>query len=451
MTPVMHRPGGWTTPRSLQVGLFAAFGSSLLLMIAAIGDARSHRHAMQAVGRDSAPSIIAAQHIRSALADMDANAANELLDPPNAAAALRTFEDRRREAADAIVAAAQNITYGDAERVPIQKLAFGVGTYSSQVQAARDLKAASDKRFIDVYRDATKTMDAVLLPAASDLDKANRDVLNATYAAQKGESSRALAFLAVTVLMAGGTLIALQIFLSRRMRRTFNPMLMAATFGVLVFGIYAGRSFRAADRELKIAKEDAFESIHALWLTRSLAYWANSDESRYLIDGAQAAIHESDFFSKARRIASLPAGINRADVIRSLSSGIHVEGFTGYLADELNNITFVGEREAAIETLTRYLVYLDLDKRIRGLEESGQHPGAVALCVGNGPGQSDWAFNRFDESLGRTLEVNQKEFNRAVVRGFADVAGFELMAPIGALAIAAFAWLGMRDRIREYL
>ena len=87
-----------TTPQILKTGLVCIWIATLLLMTAAITGAQSHRRAMKAVGKDSAPSIIAAQHIHAALADMDANAALE---------SRQTFLNRREEAVSAIIAAAE--------------------------------------------------------------------------------------------------------------------------------------------------------------------------------------------------------------------------------------------------------------------------------------------------------------------------------------------------------
>ena len=156
-----------TTPQWLETGQYATFGAAALLMITVVLGARSHRQAMQAVGKDSAPSIIAAQHIRAALADMDANAANELLDDRTSGAARKAYEARRKEAVESIVTAAQNITYGDAELIPVRKLAYGLGTYTAMMQRARDLHEAGDRRFIAEWRAAAQYMDNTVLPAAA--------------------------------------------------------------------------------------------------------------------------------------------------------------------------------------------------------------------------------------------------------------------------------------------
>jgi hypothetical protein len=45
-----------------------------------------------------------------------------------------------------------------------------------------------------------------------------------------------------------------------------------------------------------------------------------------------------------------------------LGSHKKVEGFTGYMGNELNNITFAGDREAAVDTLSNLGVILILTK-----------------------------------------------------------------------------------------
>ena len=357
----------WNTPNLLKAGGVAVTFTALLLMLTVIAGARSHRHQIQVIGRDSAPSIVAAQHISAALADMDASAADK--DSSN-------FDKRRTEAATAIIAAAENITFGDAERIPIQKLAIGLAAYSA-VQNARQ---------------AQNIMDNDLLPAAAALDDANRKELEAVWAQQKTASERSLSLMIVAGILLGGVLLALQVFLAQRMRRTLNPGLFAATIAAWLFVVFAAQSFNTADRDLKVAKEDAFDSIIALWQARSVAYSANGDLSRALLDPANAAVYQKAFHEKDERVRR-------------------------YIEDELKNITFPGELEAAEATKSNYLAK---------------------------------NFAKFDDALGKTLKINQDEFERAIDRGFRDVANFEIIAAFATLAICVLAWLGLRPRLREY-
>jgi hypothetical protein len=290
-----------------------------------------------------------------------------------------------------MVAAAGNITYGDAERIPIQKLAIGMGTYLSAVQNARD------GHKIDAWRQAESIMDTELLPAAAALDKANSDELERVWVQQKSDSARVLAMTIIAGSLLGVALLALQIFLARRMRRTLNLGLFAATVAAWLFVVFSAQSFNSADRDLRVAKADAFDSIVALWQARSLAYSANGDLNRALLDPANTARHQKSFHEKDDRIR-------------------------GYIGKELNNITFPGEREAAEEMEAQHKAFAG-DRK---------------------------ALGSFDQALGKALRINQDEFEQATERGFRDVANFEVVAPLAALTICALAWLGLRPRLREY-
>jgi hypothetical protein len=354
---------------------------------------------------------------------MDGDAADELLLPGTDD---KAFEEARTQAVTSIVSAAENITFGDAERGPIQKLALGVGTYTAAVQTARDKQAAGDKSYLATWRAAAlNIMDESLLPAAVDLDGANRRELDKAYEGQRNASVQASVVLFLGGVLMGGVLIGLQIFLAGRTRRILNPPLVAATLGTLVFLIYAGQRFAASDRDLKVAKADAFESIHVLWQARAVAYAANSDERRFLLDPGGAAKYGGDYQARSKQVEDL-------------------------LEAEMKNLTFEGEGEAASEAVAQFAEYRKIDQQIRYLERNGKHSEAVALCTGAGKAQSTGVFTAFDGALGRTLDVNQKAFDGAVARGFVDVAGFEVKAPVAAFAISVLGWLGLRPRIREY-
>ena len=123
---------------------------------------------------------------------------------------------------------------------------------------------------------------------------------------------------------------------------------------------------------------------------------------------------------------------------------------SGFLADELNNITFKGEREAALQTVKDFGEYLRIDQEIRGLQRSGKHASALELCIGTRTGESNWAFDQFDKALGETIDINQDEFKNAVNRGFETLSYFELKASIVAVIIALLAFFGILQRIQEY-
>ncbi len=441
-----------TTPQLLKGGLYLTWGASLLLLMTTISGVQGQRHAIKTVGEDAVPSIVIAQRIKDALAGMDAYVANELLVPPGQNQnAIKGFEERRQALAERLVIAAKNITYGDAEQVPITNLQLALGDYMAKIQQARDFHERSDPTAIlRAYRAAAEILDQKLLPAADELDKANSDVLNRTYTNQKLASLGSLAVIEVSGLLVIGMLVVIQLFLYYRMRRILNPMLLAATAIIIIFLGYTTRAILSSSFHLKVAKEDAFESMHALRQARALVYSANGDESRYLLDPALASTHEQIFFNKVDKIAHLPAGQTFETVVAALAKGQKVNGFTGYLGDELNNITFPGEQAAAIPTLSTFGTYLAIDKQIRQLQQAGRHQEAIALCVGDNPGYSNWAFNQFLKAHQKTFDINQQAFDDAIKRGFNDVDGFEISTPVVVVFVALLTLFGLLPRLKEY-
>jgi len=444
-----------TTPQWLRAALAAVCLAAFLLFLAAFFGAGQHADAVKTVGHDAAPSIVAAERIKAALADMDANVANELIAKPGQDKESTTgYEKRRHELSDGLVAAAENITYGESERAPIRAITFSLGTYESEVAQARLLHGrGGDLAVLTTYAEANKLMQNTILPAADALDKANDDVLEQTYSRQAVLSGATTTSVWVAGLLLLIVLVATQVFLSRRTNRVFSLPLLAATALTVLFLLFTAAKMGAASRDLKAAKEDAFDSVYALWHARAVAYNANADESRWLIDRAHAQNYQSDFVSEAGKIAALPPGYSYETTVSECQTG-DVKNvpntFTGFLAAELRNITFPGEKDAAVQTLAAWGKYVGIDGQIRTLQNDGRHANAVALCTGGAPDQSNGAYQAFDDALGRTLAINQSEFDKDVAQSTSDLAALPVLAPLAMLAVALLAWLGLRPRLREY-
>ena len=429
-----------------------------LLLVVLLSAVRLAHDAMKTVGQDAAPSIIAAQHIKTAMAGMDANLANELLTTPDSGApSLSNYDAQRTEAATSLVTAAENITYGESERGPIRTLETGLAVYEDLAERARDLHdaekagdAAGGEAVLQAYRQAETMTDRSLLPAADDLDAANLTELEKTYSRELTESTIARSFIGVIGLLTLAAFVGLQGFLSRHTRRTFNPALLGATVLTLGLLLYMFGALTRAQRELRVAKEDAFTSVHALWQARATAYQAHSEESRFLLDPGNAAAHQGAFQAEASALAQAPLSLSGAELVAALRERTDVDGFSGHLADELKNITFAGEREAALDSLEAWLQYLEVDARIRNLEHARRHQEAIELCTGTTEGGADWALARFDKALGRTLAINQSAFDRAVRNGTDALSNLDVKAASVALIVAVLVFVGLAPRIREY-
>jgi len=475
-----------STPKLLKLSLFAIWGTSLLLIITAIAAVQSQREAIKTVGLDSAPSILNAQRIKDSLADMDANAANELLAQPGQNQdAVNGYNYRREKLSKLLVSVAENITFDDQERIPIETIQSKAGDYIQLIQQARDFHNAGDEaNKLKAYRAAVEIMDKTLLPAATKLAEVNNNQLNMSYQNQQATVSRSLFIVTISGLLLLGILVGVQLFLNYRMRRILNPGLLIASAIAIIFLGYTYQSLTAASSKLKVAKENAFDSLYALRFSRALSYSANGDESRYLLDKTFAQTHEQAFFQKANQIAKIPNGQTFNSLANAYQSTqdpkFQVAGFQGFLADALHNITFPGEREAAVETLRSFGVYFNIDKQVRQLEQSGKHQEAISLCVGNNVNQSNWAFDQYMNTHQKVLNINMKEFQKSIIQAFQEVGvdiefkdvkkdkdaievlattnkiethaitRFEIIAVGVLIAIGLLSFLGLSPRLKEY-
>jgi hypothetical protein len=395
----------------------------------------------------------------AALADMDANAANYLLGALNQnAQADAAFETDRSSVAQSLITAAQNITYGDAERKPIHTIDDQLGSYFELIGKARMAHGQrDDATAIGAYRDATTLMATKILPAARDLDNANFTQLNQAYDTERASAGGAAALVSVTGLLLVGMLVAIQIILLRRTRRLLNLPLLAATLIALVFLLRLVAILGGERDQVHSAKADAFDSLHALWQARAVANDAHGDESRYLLDAERSGTYQNSFTSKSAQLATYPAGQNAPKVAQAAGPDpSHVDlnrlpaGFKGYLADELRNITYSGEKQAALSTLLTFGQFVDIEQKIRDLERLTLHQQAVAQVIGYSQNQSNGAFKQFDDALGKTVDINQQAFDQAIEQAFSLISGVEYISLAVVLAISVLAVIGTYPRIAEY-
>jgi hypothetical protein len=435
------------TPVRLKAFLHATWVAAALLFLVGEGTLAGARAAMKTIGQDTAPSIIAAQEISSGLADLDASAGNYLIgNRSQRAASVQAFEDRRGKVTSRLVDAAGNVTYGEAELAPLGVLFDGFGRYLEVVAEARYRADLGDTAGAALaYGAGSDLMHQRLLPAADALDEANRGHLDEAYRQQqrRSEGAEVIAGVAGALLLA--VLVGAQRFLWRRTRRIVNPPLLAATVVAALATAYLATRIGAAREDLRVAKDDAFASIHALWKARAVAYDANGDETRYLLGGPRARAFEQSYHDRVERLTSAPEPDEAVFATRGPPAA-----YKGLFADELRNITFPGEREAAARMVRAFATYDLIDGRIRALERGGKHDAAVELAIGTGADESNAAFERFDRALLQVLEINRKAFDAAIVEGQGALRLAAVLVPLAALVIAALALLGIRPRVQEY-
>lgn len=440
MTTPVVAASRWTTPRRLRLYVGAVWVAVALLLAVALRALSDDRAAIRAVRQDTAPAIVAAQELGLHLAGLDTQLSVSMLgSAADRDVAGELFELERSVVTRKLVDASDDVTLGDAARIPVVVMNEELGRYLELASRAQWLYAGSDRDgALAMLRLATDQMHDRILPKAAELDRVSRDDMDRRYdQAQRASQQHDLEALAT-----GGLLVTLllstQWFVRARMRRRLVPALLLATGLAGGFTWYLVDRFRDAREDLRVARDDAFNSIHLLWRARAVAYDARGDEGRFLLDRSRDSAYEAAFFMKISQLSSSarerpPPGDAR-----------------GLLLDELHNVTFIGEREAAQAILAGLADYYDVDERIRRLEAQGQHAQAVDLAIGVGGAQARAIFHQLDAAIERTTAINQDAFDRVLAVADRGLRRAEWMDPALALAIALAAWLGIRPRLREY-
>jgi hypothetical protein len=416
-TGMLERAGRWCRRHPLAPIALAV----LLFTIAVWAGVRLERRQLQTVGRDTAPSIIAADDIKASLADMHRHATEQLLAGAGGdREAAAAYEQRRMQAAEAILDAAVNITYGESERAPLRQLIHMLGTYEQAVARSVTLREKGDGAYLDAYREADRIMQSGLLPAAAALHRANREVLERACAGQAASAGLAIAgmLLGAAVLLA---VLGIALWRSEAIRwRAALVGSMALTVVLLTSAVIA---LWYAAASLHRGCGDAFDSIDVLQQARADAFAAHGVLGGALLDRSRAADHERAFAENAAQVAE-------------------------HLAAALRNSTFAGEHDNLVETRERFAEFQEMAGRVRRLAADGKQSEAVVLGFGRGPGQANHAFTAFGTATVRTIGTNRRAFDRSVNRGFDTLATLEIGNALGALAVLALAYMAVRGRAR---
>ncbi|MEY9837849.1 hypothetical protein [Streptacidiphilus sp. EB103A] len=421
------------------------------------------------VADQQAPQVVDATGLYQALTDMDAQTANVMMFGSDAqlsgnrATALTQYAQDRTVADRDLQRATVDAAGSTSVQQALVAVLDGMGSYQDLAGRALELNehvrataGQPDSGALAEYRQATDLMRLTLLPAADRLVQANNDAFNQTYASERSALGTAELW---TLVLGAGLLVALlglQVWLARRFRRIVNPPLAAATLLVLLFVGLAGSLFPDQGDHLRHARRDAFDSVVALSRARAVAYDANADESRYLLDHARAPQYQDAFEAKSQQIVALP-GATLAGYDAALVSAItayradHSDvRFGGFYGTEFRNITFTGERAAAEQALLQYQVYERDDRAIRALVDVGHLRQAIAYCTNYAPGGSNAAFTAHDAALQKLIGINTDAFGSAVRDGQREL---EARIPVlaGSLVLVALlTLLGVRPRLAEF-
>ncbi|MFG3054691.1 hypothetical protein ACGFZP_27560 [Kitasatospora sp. NPDC048239] len=428
------------------------------------------RDGTDVIGHRAAPQVVRSADLYFALNDMDAQAANLLLFGADQDYAklrqetLDAYEQRRAQADHDLQRVAEAAVGDPAGQRSVRNVIDELGCYEALVARAQLLEdqahAPAGKPSADAlaaYRQATDLLRQRLLPAVDEVTAANSATVQQIYDTQRGDLAGGWWWVLVTGLLALAALGVLQRLLAARFHRLINVPLAATTLLALAGLLTALALASRADHQLVVAKSNAFDSVIALSRARAVAYDLNADESRYLTDPARAAAYEQSFLDKTQAFARVDgaalATYNAelaalADRHRSDHAAV---GFGGFLGDELRNITFSGEQDAAEQVLTAFQQYQRDDRRIRELNAQGRLKDAVTFNTGTTADQSNADFGVLCAAIDDTQAINQRAFDRAVAANDDELDSVSAILGGAALSAAlALILLGVRPRLREF-
>ena len=461
--------GRWSTPVRIRTRVLAAAALACCLAALAAVLLGQLRGEFQAIGQQDAPEADATTGLYFALNDMDAQVANLLLVGGDTALAANRSQDLATYASDRAIADSdlEQATIAEADNAAaeqeLSQILNRIGQYealaadallaSQQAHSAAGRAPATATAF---YQQATDLMQTGVLPAVGSLSAVSSARLDAAYQGGRAAGGTGIAWVVALGILLAAALVTLQLYLFARFQRLVNPALAAATVLTIAFVAVTAVRLTAESGQLKVAKQDAFDSIQALSLARAIGYDANADESRYLVDPGRAAQYQQAFLSKSQQIANVgPVGISGYDAalaadIAAYQRDSSVVRFGGYLGAEFRNITFPGEREAAVATLLAFQRYERDDRTMRALAKSNL-AAAVAYDIGTAPTQSDGAFSQYDAALSSVIAVNSNAFTVAVHDGEEGAVGWDLVLPaLAVVLLVTLTFAGVRPRLAEY-
>src|SRR5580693_1405273 len=472
--PLSSQRDGWlgrlrTTPGRLRVGvalvvlLTCGFALATGLVFAALGSG------FTAIGGHDAPLVEQSNALYYAVSDMDAQVGNVLLTGSDPALAADQRQDLALYASDqqhadqdlqqvAVTAAAD-----PAAQRAVSSVLDALGRYEALAADAivvnergNDPAGRPSAATLSYFQQASDLMSMTVLPAATSLTTDNASALDTSYNQGRSIATSGQVLVLVLGLTVAGALLGTQVFLAARFRRLVNPALAVATVLTVGLAIAAAVQLGAQSGNLKVAKQEAFDSILALTQARAVSYDANADETRFLVDPGRAAGYQDAFLHKSQELANVGnVGIFSYDAalaadIRAYQADHADVRFGGYLGSEFRNITFTGERAAATRALLAYQVYERYDRKLRAMAKTNLAE-AIAFDIGTNPGQSDWAFNRWDSALGSVIAINENAFTAAIGDGHTTGSPWIALIPAVCTAvIAGLAIAGTHKRLAEY-
>ncbi len=400
-----------------------AFGVGLAGVVGVVQRSR----AVEAVHSRSGSLTVTAEELYRALSDADASAASAFLSNGVEPPALRQQYEADVASAARALAAAGAASDTTTTNNYVLRIAADFPVYTGLIEAAR----ANNRQGFPVgaayLRVASGLMRDRLLPAAKSL----YSIATGRLAADRAGAA-SFPWVAVPLgLLAIYGLLRVHRYVARRTRRMVNPGMAVGALAIVVALVWVAASWAAGTARLDAAARNGSDQVRQLSLARTTALEARADESLTLVARGSGGSYETSFTTLTRQL-------------------IGDDGKGGVLHSASVHATDPRVRAAVDDAAAQARDWRSVHRTLRGLDDGGRYPQAVALAVGSDPHSSAATYGRLDASLARALAITDATFDREVAgaarTSTGEVAGLVLLTLLAAAGIVA----GLQQRIAEY-
>jgi hypothetical protein len=350
--------------------------------------------------------LIRVQQIQTNLLVADATATNAFLvgglEPP----AQRATYDQAITTTGALIAEAARAQPADAQA--LAALNQRVLDYTGSVEQAR----ANNRQGLPVgaqyLRTASSQLRSDALPILDALVGTNAE--RATV-----RMDTRLGYLYVGIAVLGlAALIAAQVWLARRFKRTINAGMLAGSIAMLLALVGGTIGLLQVRSAVDAIQTGSFAAVNAAADARIHASNAKSNESLTLIARGSGAA-----FEDAWKASSSSVQAN----LKDLGAGAPAADWTRYVA---------------------------VHNQIRALDDGGQWDAAVALATGSGPKSANSAFHAFDTKLASSLDQVSRQASAGLTGPRTALAITAVLLLLLGLSTAWFSRRGVAARLAEY-
>lgn len=390
------------------------------------------RDVVKTISENTIPCIIASEKINASLAYAHCNAINAVITNEKTESSYWTlYHNNMNTINSELLDISKNISYDSKQQNLILSIMSNIGVYEYKAGCfvSNDTVLSSNE-----FTNADKLMQQQILPDSVSLINMNSNKLDSIYNNYTKKFYIKTTFILCLGFLIIAVLIETQIYIYKKTNRILNLGLLLATLMFLISTAYSIYSLTSIKANLYEAKQDSFDSIHSLWDAKDAAYNSKTLESLYLLH------HETGITQNVDTIN-----------FNTLSSSLYNENLkSGYLADNLNDITSSNQKSLKENIIQNWENYITIDRQIRTLEDENNHNDAVTLCIGTSQDQSEYAFKNFNESLDNTIDINQTNFNNYISSAYKTLNMFPIVIIIFTILMFIFVILGLKPRIDEY-